>query len=313
MGSEAALQIEYIPPLLRAWERTKRALLTAPIDVGAWFAVGFAAWLSSLAEGGGGGGGPRWLLSDDPGRGLRDVRHGIERFLENAFWIGIGIGAVLVILAIWVLFLWISSRAKFVFLEAVVHGGKAIVEPWHRYAALGNSLFLWRLGFAAVVAGCALVAIGPPLAAIALLGDRFPPVVWVFGAVTGVLGLALALAFLYVAAFLEHLVVPVMYRDGLTAADAWRRLIPLLRGRTGDFLLFGLFLFVVVLAIALVVAAGTCATCCVLGCILAVPYINAVVFLPVTYTLRGFGPEFLAQYGPEWSIFPAPAPDGENP
>jgi hypothetical protein len=46
------------------------------------------------------------------------------------------------------------------------------------------------------------------------------------------------------------------------------------------------------------------ATCCVGFLLLALPYINAVVLLPVLYTMRAFNVEFLEQFGNEYHIFP---------
>jgi hypothetical protein len=36
--------------------------------------------------------------------------------------------------------------------------------------------------------------------------------------------------------------------------------------------------------------------------------VGSVVTLPIEITLRGFGPDFLEQFGPEWTIAPKPAP-----
>jgi hypothetical protein len=44
-----------------------------------------------------------------------------------------------------ILFLWLSSRGKFMFLNYVVHKQAEIAEPWHEFRKEGDSLFVWRL------------------------------------------------------------------------------------------------------------------------------------------------------------------------
>ena len=53
-------------------------------------------------------------------------------------------------------------------------------------------------------------------------------------------------------------------------------------------------------------------TCCIGVVLMIIPYIGNVVLLPVTVTSRGLGPEFLAQFGPEWETFPAQADDEDT-
>ena len=65
-----------------------------------------------------------------------------------AFFAAIGLVVLL-------LFLWLSSRGKFIFLDDVVSGQARIVEPWNRFKRLGDSLFLWRAAF---VLACSLLA-----------------------------------------------------------------------------------------------------------------------------------------------------------
>jgi hypothetical protein len=51
------------------------------------------------------------------------------------------------------------------------------------------------------------------------------------------------------------------------------------------------------------------ATCCVAGCLLGIPYLGTVLFLPVLVFLRSYSACFLAQFGPDYDVFrvvPAP-------
>src|SRR5205814_3468739 len=44
-----------------------------------------------------------------------------------------------------VLFMWLSSRGRFIFLDCVVKNRGAIVVPWREYRREGNSYFLFTL------------------------------------------------------------------------------------------------------------------------------------------------------------------------
>jgi len=49
-------------------------------------------------------------------------------------------------------------------------------------------------------------------------------------------------------------------------------------------------------------------TCLIFFVLLMIPYISSVVLLPVSYTYRAYSLEFLAQFGPDYSLFPIPPP-----
>ena len=53
-------------------------------------------------------------------------------------------------------------------------------------------------------------------------------------------------------------------------------------------------------------------TCCIFGIILVIPYIGTVALLPLYVALRALSLEFLAQFGPEWTM-PAEAADPDSP
>jgi len=234
------------------------------------------------------------------------VGRAVERFFSEPLALMVVIWIVLAALFVFVLFAWLSSRAKFVFLDNVVHDRAAIVEPWTRHAKEGNSLFLWRLGFAlAVILGFAAV-IAPSVLVLTWTGRSVAPLRFAAGiSLVAFVSLGLVVI-LYVRFFLNQFVIPIMYRDRLRTNDAWRKFLPLMRRELASFVLCGLFVLAVSLAVLIVLAAFGCLTCCIGFFLLMVPYVGAVVLLPVSYTYRAFGPEFLAQFGPEYSVW-APA------
>ncbi len=309
------MDIAFVAPLERALDRMKR-ILFRPFEIETWIVLGFAAFLSALGEGGGG-----WthVFRHSVSRGeVGDLGQTAARavdFLSNPVWVVLIVLAVCIVLALIVLFLWISSRAKFIFLDGVIHDRAAIVEPWKRFQRLGDSLFLWRLAFAAICFVLFLLLV-LPLVLVVFAGIKGG---WLAARVVALVGLggfmaAFAIAVVFVEMLLTGFVVPVMYRDDLTAIAAWGRFLPVLGRHFFRFVLYGLFLFVLMLGVVVAVIVAGCATLCCGFILLAIPYVGSVLLLPVSVTYRAYGPEFLAQLGPEWSVFPlSPAPEPVPP
>lgn len=297
-------EIEFIRPLSAAFDRTKAALFR-PFRIEVWFVVGFAAWLAWLGQHGSYGTGGDWDTDEldgvpSPQFLLRGWLASIRAFLDNwAVILGV-VTLVGMILVVIVAFLWISSRAKFVFLDNVVKGNANFLEPWSRHSAAGWSLFWWRLVFAAIALAFfgALVAMWWIRAAVPFLeGDPITlgPLIWMT-----LLAFPLVIVCAYLECFLNHFVVPIMAKQGLSATAAWGRFLGLFRENAVPFVLYGLFLIPLWIVVYTGVVVAGLMTCCVGFFLLWLPYVGMVLMLPVYYAHRAFGPEFLAQFGPEW-------------
>ncbi len=304
------MNVQYVAPLRRAWARMK-AILFNKFDLGKWLVIGFSAWLAGLA-GGGVGGGFRFNPSRDHMSSphvRQALRSAWEHLRAHPNWLALIIVGATVLAVIFLLLLWISSRGKFIFLDNVVNDRARIVEPWHRFAQRGDSLFFWRLGF--LLACLFALAVMGTLAVVSAGGfSRFG-----FGSVRAATITVLAalavfvwgIACAYVSLFLDGFVVPVMYKDGIGAVEAWRRLLPWIERHLGSFLLYGLFLLglAVVLGVGVVVAGLL--TCCAGLLLVALPYVGTVILLPFLVTYRAFSLEFLAQLDAGFAIVPEPA------
>jgi len=313
------MTIAYVEPLAVAYRRMNAALFR-PFDLGKWFAIGFASWIASWSGGGS-------FNYQYPAGSDGDKSATFKEALATAFpqlgalwddpWWRIGLIAVgLLIVVLGILILWISSRGEFVFLDAVLNRRSAIVEPWRATRVQGNSLFLWRLAFGLITLFAFALLSGTVFVLSA--GGRIPhslaDVAWVpFLLTLGLVWLPLLVTALYVDLFLRHFVTPIMFRDRCTTTAAWRTFLPLLRERLGAFLVYGLFVLVAHIGVFLALIPAVLLTCCLLGCLLVLPYIGAVLWLPVSYTFRAYGPEFLAQFGPSHDVWPRPAAERENP
>jgi len=316
------MSISVIEAVTGAYERTKRVLFE-PFDIGKWFVLGFCAWLASLGEGGGGGSGVNFPGSPGGGPGGRgggglppEFRAAIDWCEEHLLLVIAAAVALFVLLvAIWVVVTWLSSRGRFMFLDGVVRNRGAIVEPWRRFRTVANSLFWFRILVGAI--GLVLLGLIATLGVVIAWEDLCA---WEFGrkALIGfvasmVMMLPLGLIGFLIGLLLKDFVVPVMYLRGARVLAAWGVFgREILSGHFGAIVLF--YLLKIVLAIGMVVIAccATCATCC----LAAIPYLGTVILLPLFVFERCYSLYFVQQVGPAWRIFqdePPPYVPAEAP
>jgi hypothetical protein len=299
------MQISFVDPLSRAWERMRRILFD-PFELSTWLVLGFAAWLARLASGGAAGGKLWGNAADsmDKGRTVGPEVHRLaDSMVHQMVWLPLILLGLVVVLALVVLVLWISSRAKFIFLDNVVHERAEIVEPWHRFRRLGDSLFWWRMAFLAVIGGVALLVVAAVFlpAATLSVSDALRGLS-IAGVVLGVLAmLVVAVLAFFTLLLLENFVIPMMYRYDLTTMDAWRTLLPWLRRYGGWFIAYGVLFLIAAIAFQVVVLVLCLFTCC----IVLLPYIGTVILLPVWVLYRAYSVEFLAQFHPDFDLFAA--------
>jgi len=308
------MAIHYINPLSRAFERMK-TILFRPFDLGKWFTLGFTAFLASLmnSPGGTGGGGNYNVERGDfewdtffslPGRIM-------EWLSAHPFWTALIIAGIFIGIVIAVLFIWLSSRGMFMFLDNVVRNRSLIEKPWREFKAQGDSLFLWRLAFMIITF---LVFAGTMIVAFLLAyknylegGGLFSNIVTILGFV--LICLLLALVVFYVWLFLDNFIVPIMYKTGLSVNDAWRRFLDLFDEHPWHFILFGLYIIVLYIVVVICVIIFGLMTCCCGFVLLFIPYLGSVLMLPVSVTFRALSLEYLGQFGEEYRIFPVTGGD----
>jgi hypothetical protein len=295
------MNISYILPLQRSWARAVR-MLFRPFEIGKWFVLGFAAFLSEYLSWGYSG--SRSHYERQPVAIPHEALMRVAEFLRNPLGMTLVLWILLCALAVVVLFLWISSRGKFILLENVVHEQAGIVEPWKRFRRIGNSLFAWRLGFSLVcllIVGAMILPFAATIAALVSQNAFHPADLLVLVPLVAMLA-PFGIVFAYTLLFLNSFVVPIMYRDGLSALTAWRRFLDVFRVHPMAFVVFGLFSFALTVLVGFAIVAFGMATCCVGFFLLSLPYIGSVLLLPVELTARALGPEFLSQFGPAYTM-----------
>ena len=288
-----------------ALEHTER-ILFRPFNLSKWFVLGFSAFLASLGSGGGySGNWRRWQGREElvP----QEVRSWVLEHLPLV--IGLGIAVLLLIIALTMLFQWLSSRGTFMFLDGIVRDRAEVSEPWRRFRSLGNRLFVFRfLAGLAVLGGFLVIGLG--IAGLAWFAiHRGGCLTWVPAALLGGLALLFLLAAILFFQVLEDFGVPVMYRLDLGPSQALSVLRQeVMKGRGWDFTRFYLLKFVLAMGAAILVIVAGCLTCCI-GFL---PYLSSVLTLPVSVFFRCYALDLLRQIDPRWDLLnPGPQAEAE--
>jgi len=296
--------VSVIDPISPAFERV-RTILFRPFDLVKWLTIGFCAWLAYLGKGGGqnlnfGKHGPGDV---SPGEALSQAK---EFILDNLNWIvPLVVFGFIIGIVVWLLFTWLSSRGRFMFLHCVAQNKAEIEAPWKKFAKHANSLFLFR-----IVIGVIGLLIGSLLFLIGVSVVIFSNTTFGFNIVS-VTGLVIAALFfvgavivlLLVKKFTMDFVVPIMFLRTANCVNGWRELLELLSLNKARFLLYVLFQIVIAITIGAIVIATVCLTCCCAGCILVIPYIGTVLLLPILIFKRSYSLYYLQQFGPEFDVF----------
>jgi hypothetical protein len=312
-------EINVVEPVSPAFERVKLVLFQ-PFDLGKWFVIGFCAWLAYLGEGGAGTGGGNYNFGNHQGRSGTDFRHGLDQardwLLNNLDWIlPLGVFLIVVLLGLGLLLMWLNSRGKFMFLHCVALNRAEVTEPWNKYASEANSLFWFRLGLCFT----GMILMLPPMGIIAVMVlkmvSRGEPDVG--GIVTSVfLALVLflvAIVFAVIKKFMVDFVVPIMLLRRVKCLAAWKEFHRLSSAHFWQFVLYLLFQIVLGMGIGALIVMAILVTCCCAGCLMALPYLGTVLLLPVLIFKRAYPLYFLAQFGPEYDVFPPAPPPQPSP
>ncbi len=280
-------------------------ILFRPFVLGKWFVLGFSAWLATLGENGGGSKSSFNKDSGDTGGGAEissDIIGAVNNVLSEyggiiAIIVTVG---VIVMIAVFLLVMWLRCRGKFMLLDNVINNRAEVAGPWGVFKQHGNSLFKWNIvyGILCVLALLPILAILIFKVAIPCMQmGEFDPAMLTPVIVAGILYLPLMIVMGYIARFREDFIIPIMYNMDLTAMEAWGRFLPVFRQRMGAFLFYGLFYALLCIGAVICIALFGLATCCIGLCLMVIPYIGAVVLLPVTVFFRIYSLEYLKQFG----------------
>ena len=289
--------------------------LFRPFRIETWMVLGFCAWLAHLGQngfglnyfGGPGKSGQRKLDSGT----ISDWTNNAKDFAQtNWLWLLPLVAFIaLLMLVIWIAFIWISSRGRFLFLEGLTTRRLEIARPWREYAPEAQSLFWFRIWIA-----MATIGVGLTFSVVAIFG---------FIALQSVspssgVGIALLIStFLLVVPLLvlaaiawivqEEIVVPIMWLRRISCLDAWKLGLQLIRTRALLFVQFLVVRLLLVVLAGIVLLAFALLTCCMGAILLAIPYLGAVLLLPLTVFMRFLSVGYLAHFGSDYDLLAAGA------
>ncbi|WP_297089542.1 hypothetical protein [uncultured Draconibacterium sp.] len=299
------MQINYSQPLSAGFRRMKNALFQ-PFDINKWFKVGFTAWLAGLTDCGGNGSGNGGNSNTNWDEFFNFPQSAWDWLMNNPLWANlILVGLIFLVIVISVC-IWVSSRGKFMFLHNVVHNKAEISKPWHEFRKQGNSLFIFEFLFGWFAFAVFVLFISYCFVTGKTLyeTDASKEAIFLGIAQMVLLFLGYLVVFGYITMFLKDFVVPLMYKNRVGVAKGWSMFLVLFAKKALPFIFYGLFIFILGIAVAIAIIFFAVITCCIGLLVIAIPYIGSVLLLPVSYTFRAFSLEFLSQFGEEYNLFP---------
>ena len=291
-----------------------REILFRPFNLNRWFSIGFCAWLASLGSGGGGSGGngTSGRTSGNSPFSMPSRADIVTWISDNLLIVALIAGILIVVIVVSIVLCWLRSRGDFMLLHRLYNPDETVGVCWRRFKQPAWSLFLWRMGF--FVVACLIWLLFAVIAYrtffVYLMAAGFTWDISFLPALIGLLtGLVLIATTLFtVLILLWYLVVPVMYWRGMTATQAWGTVLTLCNQHPfavmGFLLLMSVWWVVTAVAVLLLILC----TCCLAAIPLIIPYLNAVVLLPMYLFFRAYPVYFLNQWRPD--LFPAPGEQG---
>ena len=285
------------------WDRMEKTLFH-PFDLGKWFLLGFSAWLANLGQ----GFGAHFNFPASPPDGSFSLENIPTALIILICCIA---GAVLIVcLALAIVMVWIRSRGDFMFLDNLVHGRTAILEPWGKYSGRGNSLFMFRLVCWILFLGFLLITLGSSLLLCwHSISSREMDPFCIAGIVFAVLCLFIfILTVVFYELSLKSFIVPIMFRRETGAYCASIEFLTLLSANPMAFIRYYLMYMLLSLCASVAVVIfifSTCCLCCIGLILLCLPYLWAVVMLPILTFFRFYSIEFLAQFGDDYNVYKA--------
>jgi hypothetical protein len=287
-----------------------KVALFRPFDAGRWLTIGFCAWLAMLGQGGGGGGGGGGNYGGG-GRhhGGHELRHGLRQAWEwiqdNLYWLlPVVVGLVLIGLLIWALITWLSSRGQFMFLHCVATNRAEIRVPWRNYARQANSLFWFRLGLGlisfVIIVPAVIAAIVMILTMVANEAVHAPLLLGTLGAIGA--AVLFGILFALIEKFTLDFVVPIMALRTRSWRQAWGEFSGVLSAHKFSFLVYILFQIVLAIVVGIGIFALVIMTCCIAGCLLAIPFVGTLLLLPVLVFDRAYSLYYLEQFGDAYRL-----------
>lgn len=301
------MNTNYSQPLSNGFERMKKALFQ-PFDISKWINIGFTAFIAGLTDcagGGGGGGNSGTRFKDfDWDEFFSFPETATNWLVSHPLWFSLIITGVFFVIAVAIIFNWLSSRGKFMFLFNVVNNKDEVVKPWNDFRKQGNSLFWWKFVYGWLILGVFILFFVYTFGIFKNIHNGIIPDIAKFGFIGGIIFTFIGLLIVtgYISLFLNDFVVPIMYKHRISALKAWSKFLSLLIRNMGRFFVYGLLILILKIATTIAVIFLAVLTCCIGLLIIMIPFVGTVILLPISYTFRAFSIEYFALFGDEFDL-----------
>jgi hypothetical protein len=288
---------------------------------GKWCAIGLSAFLAGFLQGGNG-----FSSYNVPGNnnqafskysGTTPPTINLQQFntslghvfagMQLSLIIGLVLLIFILIIGFSLLIYWLGSRGQFMFLDNIVRNRGAIGWPWAVYARQAHSLFLFYIVIMALTFAVVLIFAGIVLLVCLPLFSqhRYPGggEIAIF-VILGLLYLLFCVIFGVIIFVFREMGIPLMFRNNLTARQAFMATLGLFQLHPGSVAVFVLLRIAIFLGVAVL----SIIICCCTLCIGMLPYIGTVILLPVLVYVKCFTLDCLAQFGPQYDVWTVDVP-----
>ncbi len=228
------MPVSAVDSISPAFQHTKTQLFR-PFRLGQWSRLALVGMFAGELSSGGG------CNFNYPSHTEPAHRHYLLMNLPD--WTVLGPLLILLVVAVpvlWLLFLYVSSRMRFILFDSLISKRCEIRRMWRERRDPALQYFVWQIVFSLVMLGSLAVLVGIPAFGAFLLGwfsaprEHLVPLV-LGGIFLFFIFLAWLLTSLFVHVFTKDFVVPQMAMENLSAFDAWRRLWKMLQVEKGAY------------------------------------------------------------------------------
>jgi hypothetical protein len=274
------LPLSAVDAITPAFQHAKQQLVQ-PFRAGQWVRLALVGFLAGELSS---GGGCNFQIPQMP-----QSNSSSQRFLDAGFAAGNpalygGLILLLIVLGLvlWVLFIYVSSVMRFVLFDSVVTRECRIRQKWNRWQGPGWRYFLWQMVLFLLTMMVLIILVGIP-AAIAVAAGWFKepsqhlvPLI-LGGMVLFFLVLGFVVLMMVVHVLTKDFVVPQMALENISALEAWRRLLPMLKAERGGYA--GYLGMKIVMALGAAVVVGVVATIFIVVLLIPIGGVSAVLIL----------------------------------
>lgn len=321
-------QISSIEAASSAYNRVRERLFKN-FDFMEWMILGFVAWIANLGqnphfgfnfnvldlrklfgENGGTVNNPADLIGKiNPYEMLNKAR---DFFQSKTFLliVVVAVAAFFLIAVISFIIAWIKANGKFLFVQNLVMPKTEIGSVWRKHSSKAFSFFLWSIIISFISLIVVVVMLAPVIFGIVDMFRSGANAANISMILAGMLMVFITGVIMSIISFMMNwFVVPVMIKKDCGFRSGFLAVWELARNNIFHFIGF-IFTYIVIqiafYSAYILIMLFTCCLCCIGGCLLSLPYVWAVVFLPYLAFLRYFSMEFLAQFGDDYNLFCSP-------